>query len=391
MRLADLIRNNHATIISEWETFARSLNEERQLSDVALRDHAVEILDAIVLDMESAQSARQQTAKSKGEAGPNGMDLVGKVHADLRIDAGFRLDEIISEYRALRASVLRLWAREREATEVARDDVTRFNEAVDSAVAEAASRVTHAMLQYRDQTLAVLGHDLRNPLGAITMCAQSIASSAQPDDRQGRLAARIQGSAARMTRMVGDLLDLTRTRLGVGLNFTPAPMDLEPLCRMTLAELEALHPGRDVRFETTGDLCGHWDADRLAQVISNLAGNALQHGEGKSVRVTATGSDEAVSLEFHNEGRPIAAETLKKIFEPFVRGPKDGGQEASSSMGLGLYIAREIVTAHGGTIAVSSTAAQGTSFLVRLPRGLLRDVRARTIRLAPPASRASTH
>jgi signal transduction histidine kinase len=264
--------------------------------------------------------------------------------------------------------VLRLWERESLADPDIWHEVTRFNEAVDSATAEAASRVGHAMARYRDQSLAILGHDLRNPLGAITMCAQVISRSEVPDGRTSRLASRILSSADRMTRMVGELLDLTRTRLGVGLSFTVGPMDLAPLCRQVLGELEALHPARVVRFVATGDLRGEWDADRLGQMISNLAGNAIQHGNGQPIRVAAREAGEDVVLDFHNVGRTIDPDALDAIFEPFVRGPASAEDQGSTSMGLGLYIAREIVAAHGGTIEVTSTAEAGTTFQVRLPR-----------------------
>jgi signal transduction histidine kinase len=171
-----------------------------------------------------------------------------------------------------------------------------------------------------------------------------------------------------MHRMIGYLLDLIQVRLGPGLPLTRAPVDLGAVCREALAELRTLHPDRGITLELRGGLRGEWDGDRLAQVVSNLAANALQHGrQDAPVRVTARGEGDAVELRIHNTGSPISPGVLPHLFEPMFK----GGAEASGprgSVGLGLYIAREIVTAHGGAIAVTSSAEAGTAFTVRLPR-----------------------
>ena len=186
MRLVDLIRGNHKAIITNWKDFARTLDPEGQFTDLTLRDHASEILDAIAIDMEVPQSDRQRNLKGKGMGGANYMDAVSVVHAKLRIGLGFRIDQIIAEYRALRASVLRLWAQEKRADLEMSDDVTRFNEAVDSAVAEVLSRYSKLLTQFRDQSLMILGHDLRTPLTAITLFAQMLSSSIGIDDKTSR-------------------------------------------------------------------------------------------------------------------------------------------------------------------------------------------------------------
>jgi signal transduction histidine kinase len=367
VKLSEFIGANHKGIVAEWETFAGTmLPAAGGMSATALRDHAEEILAAIVEDLESPQAGGEQSRKSKGQGEEHRMEAVGKTHAAIRIQDGFRLSQLVAEYRALRASVLRLFER---AGGTDMRQVTRFNESIDEALVEATNRYMLVMDRTRDQFLAILGHDLRNPLGAILMSTGLLTSARGAEDRTVKIAARILSSAGRMQRMVNDLLDLTRTRLGSGIPIAPRPMDLEELSREVLAELEAFHPDCRFDFHSEGDLRGVWDSDRLAQVLSNLVGNALQHGErNRPIRVVAREDAEKVVIEVHNEGHAIPRAMLANIFEPMVRDAGRAEEQASRSLGLGLHITREIVMAHGGTVMVTSTDSAGTTFSVRLPR-----------------------
>jgi signal transduction histidine kinase len=371
MRLAAFIRENHAKIVREWSDFARTLQPAAAgMTAAALRDHAKEILGAIADDLERWQSPAQQSEKSKGEGAAGPLDAVGAVHAALRLDGGFELGQLVAEFRALRASVIRLFgASGAGGAGAALDELIRFNEAIDQVLTESVARYTREMDQSRDQFLGILGHDLRNPLGAIGMSARYLLRSEALDAKGLKSAARILDSAERMNRMIGYLLDLIQVRLGTGLPLTRAPVDLGQVCRQVIEELEALYPDRALALELSGELRGEWDGDRLAQVVSNLAGNALQHGrQDTPVRVTARGEGDHVELRIQNEGNTIPAEVLPRLFEPMFKGGTEG-PGPRGSLGLGLYIAREIVAAHGGAIAVTSAAETGTTFTVRLPRG----------------------
>jgi signal transduction histidine kinase len=365
VRLADFIRGHHEQILTEWEAFAGTLQPAADgLSRAGLRDHAEEILTAIVLDMESCQSAAEETEKSKGLKPAGYLGELGRIHALLRIDSGFSLSQVVAEYRALRASVLRLCA-------TAGDDPTgalRFNEAIDEALAEAVDRYAQRTDQYRDQLIGLVSHDLRNPLGGILMGSTVLSRAEGIDDRNARVVARIHGSAQRMTRIVDDLLDLTRARFGSQIPLVRRPLDFGTLCETTIAELEASRPDARIEYTSTGELRGEWDGDRLAQVVSNLVDNALKHGDArKAVRVVAKGEIEAVVLQVHNEGPAIPANALRDIFEPTVRVAQTPGK-ASAGLGLGLSIARALVVAHGGEIEVKSSEVDGTTFTVHLPR-----------------------
>jgi signal transduction histidine kinase len=192
-----------------------------------------------------------------------------------------------------------------------------------------------------------------------------VLAAAPADQRQARVAGQILNSAQRMGRMIGDLLDLTRTRLGGSIPLKRVDMDLQQLCEEILLEVHAAHPGVVVRFEASGNVTGEWDRDRLAQVVSNLLGNAIQHGGGAPVTLAAHGDHDDVTLRVHNGGRAIPSAAQASVFEPLARG--DSG-DATQSIGLGLFIARAIVTGHGGEIRLVSSDGSGTTFEVRLPR-----------------------
>jgi signal transduction histidine kinase len=168
-----------------------------------------------------------------------------------------------------------------------------------------------------------------------------------------------------MERMIGDLLDLTRTRLGGSLPLKRRPANLQQVCEETMMEIRAGQPDAVLRLQVSGDLRGEWDADRLEQVVSNLVANAIQHGNGTPITLTGQEHGTSVTLAVHNGGPPIPAEVLPYVFEPLARGHAEG---ALHSIGLGLFIARAVVSAHGGHIQVSSSTDTGTTFTITLPK-----------------------
>lgn len=373
MRLADFIATNTDPILSEWVAFAKtSAPVAERMELVALRDHAREMLDAIVADLRTPQSERERSDKSKGlaKAAADAEDTAAEVHGAGRAGSGFTVGEMVSEYRALRASVIRLWTRAcGTLTGDDLDDLIRFNEAIDQAMAESITRYTFDLDRSKDMFVAVLGHDLRSPLHAVTMASQFMLDTGELREPHLELTTRIARSARRMNMMVGDLLDFTRSRLGSGLPIVRAEMDLGKEARHAVDEIAAAHPESVLQFEATGNLVGRWDGARIGQVLSNLLGNAVQHGTDSTVNVTVRGGDDEVVIRVHNRSPVIAASDLPGIFSPFKRlRPGLAAARPSSSLGLGLYIAERIVTAHGGAIRARSTDEHGTSFSVHLPR-----------------------
>ncbi|MGZ3460868.1 MAG: PAS domain-containing sensor histidine kinase, partial [Archangium sp.] len=222
--------------------------------------------------------------------------------------------------------------------------------------------------EFRERFLGIVSHDLRNPLSIINLSATLLLRQEALPERALRLAQRISLNAELMGRMIGDLLDLTRGRLGGGIPISPAPTDLGLLGRRVLSELEVAHPARELRLEARGDLRGEWDPDRLAQLLGNLLKNAVDYSP-EDTPVTLSLQDEGVQvrIDVRNQGEPLPAALLPDLFEPFRRGGSRGSRP-SSGLGLGLYIVQQITLAHGGTVEVRSTREEGTVFSVWLPR-----------------------
>jgi PAS domain S-box-containing protein len=222
--------------------------------------------------------------------------------------------------------------------------------------------------EFRERFLGVVSHDLRNPLNAILLSANALMRAEELPARQLKAVRRIVTSAERMGRMIGELLDFTRGRLGGGIPISRQPLNLRHLCRHVLEELEAAHPGRELLLEAEGHFQGEWDPDRLAQVFGNLFKNALDYSpEGSPVRISLHDEGDTVRVEVHNEGRPIPAELLPSIFQPFRRFSEES-THPTSGLGLGLFIVEQIILGHGGTVSVRSSQREGTTFTVRLPR-----------------------
>lgn len=375
LTLAEFIGENLEAILVEWESFARTiLPATTHASPEQLRDHAREMLVAMARDIETSQTEDERLEKSQGRRSRSAAsrDSPAEMHTLDRLVEGFTLREVISEYRALRASVIRLWTRTiGHAGPDHLEELTRFNEAIDEAISQSIARYTERMERSRDLLLGALGHDLRNPLGAVLQSAQFLLRSDALESAHTKAASRIVNSGTRMKTMISDLLDFATTRLGDVLPVSPASVDLAEACHATAEEITALHPDRTVRVECPEGLSGKWDPGRIAQMLSNLVGNAIEHGapDGE-VLIRATDADDQVKIEVQNEGAPIPPNRRSQLFEPFTRGATQSRAVAIAdrSVGLGLYIASEIAKAHGGEITLARSDEAGTVFAVTLPR-----------------------
>jgi signal transduction histidine kinase len=373
--LARFILDNTEPILAEWEAFARTCTPASGGMDiVALRDHAAEMLKVIAADLGTEQGGDAQSEKSKGKAPAPGAEeasTAAEEHGADRAGSGFTIEQMVSEYRALRASVIRLWTKAHgELTPADVDDLTRFNEAVDQSLAESVSRYTEELDNSKEMFLAILGHDLRTPLGVVFTSARFMLDTGELAEPHLTLMGRIASSSTRMVHMVGDLLDFTRSRLGGGIPIVRGDVSMGKVVHEVVDELAALHPERPIEVHARGEERGEWDAARIAQVLGNLVGNALEHGsEGTPVTVTVGGAEEEITVAVHNRGPAIPPEQLRNIFHPMK--PRESTASAASgpsgSLGLGLYIAERIVHAHAGTIEVASDEG-GTTFTVHLPR-----------------------
>ena len=374
MRLSQFIEQNVETIVTEWESFARATIEPAQtMSRLALRDHAAQILLAIAKDLQQPQSEHERHVKSRGLAESDAIETSAATHGVLRQLVGFDLVQLAAEYRAVRATVLRLWKQVPKISDANTvEDVARFNEAVDQALAESIASYSERVAHSRDTFLAVLGHDLRSPLSAITSALLLLGDNRLQDQQRSKALQIAKRSATSMRQMITDLLEYTRTRLGRGIEIVAVTGDFSGLCRDVFEEVEAAHSDRAFVAHIAPDLAAQFDAARMRQVLTNLLSNAVQYGDPASpIVLTAAREAAETRLEVMNRGKLISSDALQVIFDPLVQIPNtDSDQDGrpETSLGLGLYIVREIVTAHGGTISVRSTDSEGTVFTVHLPQ-----------------------
>ncbi|CAM3221270.1 two-component sensor histidine kinase [Pseudomonas floridensis] len=375
MRLSEFIVLHVDRIVDEWEDFARTLKPAADtMNTTELRDHARSILLAAARDMQTAQSKSEEIAKARGEElnKTPSLDEAAASHGELRHEVGFDLVQMTSEFRHLRASVIRLWVDSLTTPQLADFlDVIRFNEAIDEALAESTAAYAERVARSRDIFLAILGHDLRAPLQAVSMSTELLARKLVMDDKTQGYISRIKTSTRHMGTMVGDLLEFVRSRLGASLPVERKFMDLAGACREALEEATAGQPGSAPVLSIEGETQGHWDSGRIGQMLQNLIGNALQHGAAShEISVRVTGGKDTVEIVVHNEGKPIAEDAISTIFDPLVRSSEENSESrtTSTSLGLGLFIVKEVVNAHSGSITVTSTIGDGTTFTVVLPK-----------------------
>ena len=377
MKLSSFITVDLEKILFEWDAFARTLFPVSPTPPPhLLRDHAGEILQEIAVDLDTHQTAAQQTEKSKGQLDENvNKKSAAAIHGTMRQASGFTLTQLTAEYRALRATVFRLWLPHMElGTPQSATDMMRFNEAMDQALAESVVTYSENADRTRDTFLAILGHDLRSPLFTMKLAGSYLMRPAIGSEGTRKMGARVASSAANMSAMVSDLLEYARTQLGGEIPLTRLPANMADICQAALDDARAGYPDCPFELQASDDLSGAFDSARLQQLFSNLLNNAAQYRDNtRAVTITAQGEANSITVQVCNHGPVIPASSLQAIFDPLVQlsveqGLQDGAP--SSSLGLGLFIAREITTAHDGTITVASNEHSGTVFTVRLPRTL---------------------
>lgn len=372
MRLADFIDQETAAIVDNAERFATTLRPAAaHLDSAALRDHIPMILGAVALDLRAPQSAEEQREKSLGNAPRihGAPETAAQIHALLRAKGGFEIEQIVAEYRVLRATVLRLWMASPgfEAAEAAQD-LVRFNEAIDQAVAESVSFFNAEVDRWRHVFLGVLGHDLRGPLNAILLTAQVLATLAETAPLTRHTEGLIR-SGKRMKDLLDDLLDFSRASLGVGVGIHRVDVDLAAECLDEVEVLRTALPDCPIDFRSQGDCAGRVDASRIREVLANLVSNASRYRvPGSAVVVSLDRAGDAFRLRVENHGDPISNEVIADLFEPLRRGNTQLRELLTSraNLGLGLFIAREIATAHGGDVKATSVDGR-TVFTMTFP------------------------
>ena len=376
MPLAVFIQENTPQIISEWEGFARSLiPSSNDMTPIAFRDHIKEILAFIVKDMECPQTGAEQIQKSQGVGAQRNekKPSAAETHAALRLAGGFNLDQMVSEYRALRASVIKLWSVENKEVNITDlQDLTRFNEAIDQALTESIAHYAKKLTDSKDMFLGILTNDLRNPLATVRMSAQLVPKIGTLNERQSGLVDQIIDSSVHIDEIVSHLLDITRARFGSGLPVLRSPVDIGFVGHQLVDEMRIAHPDREFTLDVSGETEGNWDKARIGQVFSNLLGNAIQYSfKHTPIIIDIIGDPKEVVVSVHNEGVPIPPDKVARIFDSLIRvtaADREHNTGQTTNLGLGLFITREIVAAHEGTLDVFSSEKGGTTFIAHFPR-----------------------
>lgn len=371
MKLAPFIKKHQEEIIDEWVRYAReNIDATKKMPLDEVRDHIHEMLQAIVKNMETPESFAQQEKKSKG----NKISVLNKKaanqHGAQRANIGFDVLEVSSEFRSLRASILRLWENKSRIDNWESDfqDLIRFNEAIDELWMISLQRFQNRVDESKNWFLGVLGHDLRNPLSTIMGMQSIFKFSKNLSEKERNILKLSVSSAKRMTELIDNLLELINVRLGGGLSIKKAPVDLTTQSEKIVQEMQLGYPKARIIIESPGPVEGEWDRIRLDQVMTNLITNALRYGKpGGPVKIKISAEGNEAYFDVHNEGSPIPESIQEKIFTGhFMKSNQNSANE--DSYGLGLYIVKEIVDGHKGQIKLTSTEENGTNFRVILPK-----------------------
>jgi signal transduction histidine kinase len=351
-RVADFIRTNEARIATLWEDEVRAeLPALKNMSRPVLLDHLQEFLEGLANWLEG-----------KTEDADRAFHNLVEGHALQRLGYGVGLETLTREYSKIRLVLLRELAAERD---LPTESMLRLHEGMDRAMNDAIRRYATRREEVRERFMAILGHDLRDPLSTVQISANMLAANPGLKPELRLVASRISRASTRMSRMIADVLDFARGHLGTGIPANPTLNDMGEICRAAVDELGAANPQRQITVEASGDLRGAFDRDRVHQALGNLISNALHHTEGPiEVRAYEVPDHEAVMTEVTSHGAAIPDELRRRIFDPFSHGDIAGPRHG---LGLGLYIVQQIALAHGGTCDLTSDA-QATTFSIRWPR-----------------------
>lgn len=372
MKLTDFIKNHKEDITTEWVKFAKdNIDGIKELNLIEVQDHIKQMLDRIVDSMETLETDDQQEIKSKGNKNMlSGESKAANQHGAQRADVGFDIMELSSEFRALRASVLRLW--EANSKEKKLDthfqDMIRFNEAIDEVWMISLKHFQHKVDDSKNWFMGILGHDLRNPLAAISGVQSILKLSKNLSEKEKSLIARSDSSVKRMTELIDNLLELTNLRLGSGMTINKSPVDLSKQSEKIVQEFQLGYPEAELIIQSTGPVQGDWDVLRMDQLMTNLITNALRHGrQGGPVTVSISSKGNKAFFEVHNEG-PVIPKSILEMISTGNFAKTKGDPTKKDSFGLGLYIVKQIVDGHKGEIEVKSDEKSGTTFKIILPR-----------------------
>lgn len=364
MRLATFLESARVQILDEAVAFARTIPALEHTSEKALRDHLPQVLEAISTDLRTSQSRTEAIAKSHGDAPDAPHQTPAATHGLMRAQDGIDIEQLVAEFRALRSSILRLWTEAYPVQSNAIEDIIRFNEAIDQAVAESVKFYAEARERWRQIFLGVLGHDLRGPLNTISL---TVAILRQQGSAPVQQTAMLTRGVARMKSLLDTLLEYSRSSLGVGMALQLEAIDLAGACADELELQRAAHPDAKIDYAAQGLTEGTFDASWVREALGNLVSNAIKHGDaGEPVMVKLEGSAACVRILVENSGE-LPHDNIEELFEPLRQGKNGRAQSDHTHLGLGLFIVRQVARAHGGEIT-GSCSDRRVRFTMELPK-----------------------
>jgi signal transduction histidine kinase len=353
-KVTAFLRERQAEIAERWEAeVVDELASLRRMSRPVLLDHLYEFLTGLASwidgDTELAEKAFARLAEG---------------HALQRLGYGVGLETLTREYSKLRVVLLRMLMTIDE-TQENREQMVRLHEGMDRAINEAMRRYATRREEVRERFVAILGHDLRDPLSTVVISANTLAANPSLKPEHRVVASRIVRACDRMQRMIADVLDFARGHLGTGIPAYPTLNDMGEICKAAADEIIGANPQREVVVDLEGDLRGAFDRDRVHQALTNLISNAIQHSEGRiEVHAYETEDRDAIVTDVTSHGEQIPEELRERLFDPFSHGDMTGPRKG---LGLGLFIVQQIAIAHGALCDVTSTE-DATTFSIRWPR-----------------------
>ena len=350
------LRREVDRVARAWETrVLERLPALGELQRAALLDHMPEFICGLASWVDGDEPA-----------GRRGFEALAYGHAMSRLGHGIDLESLSIEHQIMRSVILEQLL-ELDSSREVRAALIRLNEGIDLAINDSIHHYTKTRESVRERFVGILGHDLRNPIHAVSLAAASMVATPCSESKHARMAAMIVRSSERMMRMIADVIDFAHAQLGEGIPTVPKLCDMADLCDEAVAELRVVHPHRQLRVTRAGDTSGNWDRDRLLQVASNLVANAIEHGEDPiTISVRESEDRMSIHLRVENGGTPIAPERIKTLFDPFASGGEDT-RRVREHLGLGLYIVRQIALAHGATVDITSDE-RSTAFEIHWPR-----------------------
>jgi signal transduction histidine kinase len=369
MQIAAFLETAKELILAESIAYAKTILRLKNEDEAVLRDHLPLVLEAISADLRSSQSRMESIDRSHGllHVSDGSPETAAETHGLLRARSGLKIDQVFAEYRALRSSVLRLWADNAAHGPDAVRDVGRFNEAIDQALAESVQTYAAEVERWQQIFLGVLGHDLRGPLNAIALTAELIAAKAPKELHLPT--ATLSRSTRRMASLMDSLLAYNKAGLSGDMPIERAPIDLAAAAADELEIQRAALPNARIDLVTQGDTRGEFDSSQLREALGNLVTNAVKHGVPKEpVVVTIEGDDVSVRLSVENAAaHDISPNEMEQLFEPLRRGAAKGQGSDRSNLGLGLFVVRQIANVHGGDVH-GECLQQRVKFTITLPR-----------------------